>query len=308
VGWTWNLDTNWSISSTAVTGSLRATINTSIFPSCPPTVNYTVSGTIALTQGTDTGTSTTKGTTVPDITASNPDQQSRPGCIIAQQIRYYGGTGILNSGCNTGNGNWVNDLSNSGTYSWTKPCDVSPDGNPADKSFGADWALNDSYMANTGLASEPVYEWIGQIQANRDFSGREVVEQDPYNGPSDTCNWSGSAITPPTLSAGWFVGALGAATNPGMYSKFNQYGYDLVGWSGATIRTIRQDGPMHGITFPCSTIYTQDMYLLCPQGQGYDTKYQRNTLKFGIQDANTIFSSRTYQSDPNPPMATLNWQ
>jgi hypothetical protein len=264
----WTLDTNWSISDSAITGRVAA-----IAPvGCTgfTVVNYSVSGSLTRTPGhTNPDGTTTAGQTTFTIAATNPDRQSQGSCKVSTNTQYTGNIWNGQAGCNYGNGTWSNSFGQNGAFSWTKNC-LMPNGNPTEVTFPFAW--DDAEGKGTA------YLWKMQIGASSDFAGRNATEQ--QGGLStDSCYFNGSQVPMYGLTGGgWYVGYLG----------YNLYGYDLVGWLPNAVTYYRNAGKA-----PCSATVSQEMYLFC-YGSPYIQRYKINNVFVGI-DKTSVSSGRDAQ-------------
>jgi hypothetical protein len=73
------------------------------------------------------------------------------------------------------------------------------------------------------------------------------------------CYWSTSGLSPNPGVQGsyWSVGTVAGVSEP------NHWGYDSIGWNLSDLDNIVQNGPAHGIQFPCVTTLHQAMYIMC---------------------------------------------
>ena len=85
------------------------------------------------------------------------------------------------------------------------------------------------------------------------YDNHTVEENSPAPG-TNTCWWPGTnpAAQFPTVTGSWWTVAQGG--NP-----HNAYGGDGIGYTSAAVNEIQQDGPAHGIAFPCTLTWYQEM-------------------------------------------------
>lgn len=118
------------------------------------------------------------------------------------------------------------------------------------------------------------------------FSRRLPAE---YNGSqgSDSCYWPiGGPPEYPTVSdsgggpGSWTVGST------------NVWGADLVGWTPTGVITIRDNGPAHGVTFPCGFNVYQDMEIQICDGLYEPYEYDNTLTAFIYVNPNKLIDSR----------------
>jgi hypothetical protein len=116
------------------------------------------------------------------------------------------------------------------------------------------------------------------------FDGYYVQEVTAAPG-SNSCYWAGSGLpqNPGVQGSQWSVGTV--AGTP----EHNHWGFDSIGWNLADLDNIVQNGPAHGVTFPCVTTIHQGMQIMC----NANTYWQYRT------DDITI----TVENDPNSEVA-----
>lgn len=251
-GGSWYLDTSGS----TVTGRVRSVPQN---PGCP-IINY----------ATVTGSFNTNNSTL-DITATNPDQSSTSTCLVATWVRY---TGLISpGGCDTGNGSWSNSLSFSGSWEWSKNCDIPPGymGSPTESTYSAGWRTDEPTLHN----------FLGLVNADRDFGGRSVQESD-YAPASDGCYFTNSEFDPMTgLTGGtWGVGLMG----------YNTYGYDTLGPRVMAVDYYRPERLSRGLPMPCRVTLYQAMSIRCNSSNSWAI-YKNNVMYFDI-DVTTVAASR----------------
>ncbi len=250
-GGTWYLDTSGS----SVTGRVR-------FPAIDtcPVINYSFV----------TGSYNTNNSSF-DITATNPDQASTPTCQVAYWVRY---TGVITpGGCDTGNGSWNNSLLYSGSWAWSKNCDIPPGymGSATESTYSAGWRTDEPTLHN----------FLGLVNADRDFGGRSVQEGD-YATASDNCHFNGSFYEPLTGVTGgtWGVGQMG----------YNTYGYDSLGATVEAVDYYRPERASRGLPMPCRVTLYQAMRIRCDRSSNW-VSYKNNVMYFDI-DVTTLAASR----------------
>jgi hypothetical protein len=200
-GYTWILDTTGG-----QPGTVSGSFTSNGVDGCPNTTR-SVSGTHDRTNGQF------------NINATNPNPPAGTPCangaVIADFINYPGT--IDSGGCNTGSGSWSNGQPPGGSFSWSKPCDV-PSG---DTTYYSNFWGDSNQDVNT---SEPtVYLWYGQVNADRDFTGRTVMEQQGPPG-NDACWFEGSLA----LKFDHVTGGSWNVNTPALF--YNGYAFDEVGW------------------------------------------------------------------------------
>ncbi len=265
---TWTLDTDWQQGPNYITGFLDVPARVD----CPPGRYSQVSGTMT----SYPGGGSLPGKTTFVITAQSPPPNTST-CTWAQWIRYSGE--IFNNGCNTGNGTLTNSFGDSSYFFWSKGCELPSRDDTFTSGLWAD---------DTGRPT--MYYWIGQVVADRNFGGRQVVEA--QGGPgSDGCHFQGSFYSPfdKVTGGGWPVGSL----------NYNTYGYDRVGWSPQAVTYYRSERTARGLPLPCSQTMIQAMRVMC--NTGTHQTYWANTLTNAI-DSNTVSSKRG-----NAPQQTRQW-
>lgn len=266
-GYHWNVDRNWSTPS-GVTGT-GTFDDSAYYPGCP-VVTRTVTGTYNAENGTFS------------LTAANPIPAYSPYCNIAASIVYSGS--IISSGCNSGSGNWSNG-SQSGSFTWTKPCDV-PDGYPkgtlpTELSFTEGWADDMAYPTGAYFSA--------QLQADRDFGGRMVQERGGLT--TDSCTFTGSQYAAYTLDNTQFPldGSLG----------YNLYGPDVIGLFPQAVTYYRDRART-----PCTAAVPQYMSILCNSGGSQQYKTSQIGISIG---STTIYVQRDNPSGSYNPSETRIW-
>jgi hypothetical protein len=169
-------------------------------------------------------------------------------CDYAQIIVLQGS--MNNNGCDTAQGTWQNSLGFSGNWAWTKACDVPdgyPPGGPTESSFFTDWRSDPGYGG--------VSVFTIMVNADRDFGGRAIYEQDAGGG-SDDCHWPQSDLQPFTQVTGgtWWIGYP---------YGYNQTGYDNIGWTDEYIRYYQAGRTSNGLSMPCQANIPQNMFIMC---------------------------------------------
>jgi len=196
------------------------------------------------------------------VTGTNP---SPDGDICVVSFDWNGSINV--PGCNTGGGTWDNSGGTSGSWTWTKPCDI-PTGETT--SFDG-W---DTVLPTVG-------DWTQSLMPSTiNFGGRTVTEQDPGGGGPDTCWFSGSNVAQTTSISG------GSWTVDGS----NHWGADDpdgVGWPPDAVTYYRDEGRE-----PCGTTFPQQMVIDCSDGT---PTYITNTLSMDITST-TVSSSRAGNS------------
>jgi hypothetical protein len=256
-GAVWDLDTNWAIGDTAIIGTVTVTA-----PGCQ-TTTYSASGWLTRTPGMP---GITPGVLSFTVTASAPQPPSGT-CAPVPWLRHQGT--ISNQGCNTGSGTWNNAWGGSGAFAWSKACEA-PNGSPTETTYYNAWSS----------PSSTTYDWWAQLNADRNFGGRNVEERDGGGG-FDSCWFSGSDF--PAFSSvtggGWYVG----------YYAYNYWGHDTVGWAASAVHYYRSQRPSRGLPLPCTANLNQRMVILCNGGSPIE--YKAHGLSATI-DASTVGSSR----------------
>ncbi len=76
---------------------------------------------------------------------------------------------------------------------------------------------------------------------------------------TNTCYWSTSGLPqhPGVIGSQWSVGTVAGVT------ENNHWGFDSIGWDLPDLDNIVQNGPAHGVTFPCVTTIHQGMQIMC---------------------------------------------
>lgn len=94
--------------------------------------------------------------------------------------------------------------------------------------------------------------------AGDSFDNHFVEEYTAAPG-TNTCWWSGSRLpqNPGTQNSSWTVGTVAGST------EHNHWGYDSLGLDLGDLDDIVQNGPNHGVTFPCVLTIHQGMQIEC---------------------------------------------
>jgi len=122
--WTDNFGYSWT-TDTSGNGTISGTFNSHGVDGCPITTR----------QITGTYNNTTGNFTVQGVNPSPPAGTSCSGnSVITSGITYTGS--LINNGCDTGSGIWSNTGGGSGSFQWSKGCDI-PD---SEQTFGVNWA------------------------------------------------------------------------------------------------------------------------------------------------------------------------
>lgn len=116
-----------------------------------------------------------------------------------------------------------------------------------------------------GIPDSETTAWVGTVGITEgvfqmtlqpgtySYDNHYVEENSPAPG-TNTCWWPGtnpSAQYPMVTGSTWTVGQGG--------NGHNQYGGDGIGYTSAAVNEIQQDGPAHGIDFPCTLTWYQEM-------------------------------------------------
>lgn len=138
-------------------------------------------------------------------------------------------------------------------------------------------------IADPGTLTQSKFYNVISNSAGTDFSGRHVREGGTGN-LYDQCYFTGSAVDPAELSGGtWLVGGG------------NHWAYDTVGWDFTAVDYYRQNGPAHGIGFPCEAQVFQDMSIECTANQGdYAVYLTQNILQSIIFDDGHVTNCRIF--------------
>lgn len=90
------------------------------------------------------------------------------------------------------------------------------------------------------------------------FDGYYIQEVTTSPG-TNTCYWSGSGLAqnPGVQGSQWTVGTVAGVPEQ------NHWGFDSIGWNLSDLDNIVQNGPSHGVTFPCVTTIHQGMQIMC---------------------------------------------
>lgn len=181
-----NTESNFGPLTLTQSGStLNGSLSTTGASVCPTTtVTWTVTGTYDNTNGQV------------HVTATNPNPANPPDCVPASTIQMDGTIPLL--GCNSASGSASATIpgqgTNTGSFSWTKACDM-----PTGES-----SAFDSWNTAAGLATEAGFSATLQ-PSTIDFAGRLLQESDA-GGTVDTCFdalGGASAIGLPVLGGQW---------------------------------------------------------------------------------------------------------
>jgi hypothetical protein len=130
--------------------------------------------------------------------------------------------------------------------------------------------------------SEPtVYLWYGQVNADRDFTGRTVMEQQGPPG-NDACFFEGSLA----LKFDHVTGGSWNVNTPALF--YNGYAFDEVGWTSQGVNYYRGQGRA-----PCMTTFYQNMVVICNGGAPQFFATNTLTATIGTTD---VGSSRADKS------------
>lgn len=94
--------------------------------------------------------------------------------------------------------------------------------------------------------------------AQDNFDGYYVQEVTTAPG-TNSCYWSGSNLPqfPGVQGSQWSVGTVAGVP------EHNHWGLDSIGWNLSDLDNIVQNGPSHGVTFPCVATIHQGMQIMC---------------------------------------------
>jgi len=190
-----------------------------------------------------------------NVRATNPNGSDQ-NCPAA----WFEWSGSINKpGCHTGAGTWVNSLSHSNNWAWSKPCDV-----PTGESTSA---------VGWDPANATVFIWDAALApSSKNFDGRTITES---VSTGDGCWFSGSA----------FAKTTGAGGNP---APVVNNGYrDHVGYVSAAVTYYRAQGRA-----PCSFSSVQQVRIDCATS----TPTFINNGLGGTIGTTTVSSSRAGQT------------
>jgi hypothetical protein len=113
-------------------------------------------------------------------------------------------------------------------------------------------------VAGQELVTETQFNQMLSDNAGDSFDAL-TVEEGSNGAGTNSCWWSGSGLEQnPTVSGGtWVVGG------GQVQGQHNHWGYDVVGYYSNTVLAIRQNGPGHNVTLPCTITIKQAMSIEC---------------------------------------------
>ena len=120
--------------------------------------------------------------------------------------------------------------------------------------------------------------------AGDNFDGHAVEEYTVTPG-TNACWWPNSGLTQnPSVSGAvnWAVGYYNGAPGPD-----NEWGPDAIGWDLTDLDNIVQNGPQHGVTFPCTATIHQGMRIECEANLWYNYTTDDITIKVDNHGGNT---------------------
>jgi hypothetical protein len=212
-----------------------------------PAVTYELTGQFVRMYGnTNTGAKT-------DFTFSaiNPDHSSTSSCQVSTNTTFTGSissaTGGGGTNCGYATGTWSNSLGYSGSFTWTKACDL-PTGSPAERSTFVGWG--DQFSSDSGYAA-----FTATLTDGTNWDGRDVREASAGN-VQDTCNVVG-APTPAVTGGLWHVGMWGAYGTSTSILSNNTYGIDFVGDRSDYVNLIKSQH------ISCTRSVAQTMQMFC---------------------------------------------
>jgi hypothetical protein len=157
------------------------------------------------------------------FSAINPDHGSTSSCQVSTNTTFTGSIASFGGGggtnCGYATGTWTNSLGNSGSFTWTKACDL-PTGSPAERSTFVGWG--DQFNSDSGYAA-----FTAALTDGTNWDGRDVKETSAGN-VQDSCNVAG-APTPAVTGGLWHVGMWGAYGSSSSTLSNDTYGIDFVG-------------------------------------------------------------------------------
>lgn len=197
---------------------------------------------------------------------------ARPGTgTCTNNLFTYSGN-LSGIGCESGSGEWQNDVGGSGTWNWSKPCD-GPDSETTSTSVYG-WG-----SGNT----ETAYQWSAIVVSDHGlyFGGRTVSESDA-GFASDSCYFQGSTIDQFT-----------AVPNNSAVIDNTQSSTDLVGWTTNAVTYYRIQRPSINLPMPCNFNGYANEKMSCSSAA--PIQYSTDQLS-GVIDVTTVQSWRQGQS------------
>ncbi|HKV26564.1 MAG TPA: hypothetical protein VJN93_18355 [Candidatus Acidoferrum sp.] len=132
------------------------------------------------------------------------------------------------------------------------------------------------------------------LAAADNFDNHYVQEYTVTPG-TNTCWWSTSGLiqNPGTQNSYWTVGTVNGN------QEHNHWGYDKIGWDLSDLDNIVQNGPSHGITFPCTITIYQGMRIECDANAWWDYRTDVITITVDNSQENDETVCRDEAADPD---------
>src|ERR1700688_445425 len=138
----------------------------------------------------------------------------------------------------------------------------------------------------SGAISRELFQQTLSASAVDSFDNHLVQEYTVTPG-TNSCWWinSGLAENPGVLGSHWTVGQYN-----GVSGYHNQWGPDGIGWNLGDLDTIVQQGPSHGVIFPCVTTIHQGMQIECNANLWFN--YATDTITIAVDDDHNVKACR----------------
>lgn len=146
---------------------------------------------------------------------------------------------------------------------------------------------------NGGIDREQFDMTLSDAAADN-FDNHYVQEYTVMPG-TNTCWWSTSGLiqNPGTQNSYWTVGTVNGSP------EHNHWGYDEIGWDLVDLDNIVQNGPAHGVIFPCTITIYQGMLIECDANTWWGYRTDVLTITVDNSPENDETNCRDKAADPD---------